>query len=188
MPVAAHVNEQVIPKIHDLAKELRASGFRVHVDDRDIRPGGKHYHWEIRGAPIRLELGPRDLDGNKCVLSLRTGGKIEVSLENLPRTINQYLDEISETLLTRSSVNMSELVQKFPGITQSESGWALNTPIEDGIVYELAFDGNDADAEILEKITGLALLGDSVEPYSSPMPCAITGKLTTRKQHLARMY
>ena len=52
----------------------------------------------------------------------------------------------------------------------------------------LAFDGNDADAEILEKTTGLALLGDSVEPYSSPMPCAITGKLTTRKQHLARMY
>ena len=42
--------------------------------------------------------------------------------------------------------------------------------------------------KLAEKITGLALLGDSVEPYSSPMPCAITGKLTTRKQHLARMY
>ena len=81
-----------------------------------------------------------------------------------------------------------KLVQKFPGINQSESGWTLNSPIEDGIVYELAFDGNDADAEILEKTTGLALLGDSVESYSSPMPCAITGKLTTRKQHLARMY
>ena len=81
------------------------------------------------------------MEGNKCVLSLRTGGKIEVSLENLSQTINQYLDEISETLLTRSSVNMSELVQKFPGINQSESGWSLNSPIEDGIVYELAFDG-----------------------------------------------
>ncbi|MDB4602557.1 proline--tRNA ligase [Euryarchaeota archaeon] len=188
MPVAAHVNEQVIPKINDIAKELRDFGFRVHVDDRDIRPGGKHYHWEIRGAPIRLELGPRDLDANKCVLSLRTGGKIEVDLENLSETINQHLDDISETLLDRSSNNISELVQKFPGISSSDSGWKLNSPIEDGIVYELAFDGNDADAEVLEKITGLALLGDCVEPYSESIPCAVTGKLTTRKQHLARMY
>ena len=83
---------------------------------------------------------------------------------------------------------MSELVQEFPGITLSDSGWELNSPIEDGIVYELPFDGNDADAEILEKATGLALLGDCTEQYTNPMPCAITGKLTTRKQHLARMY
>ena len=188
MPVAAHVNEAVIPKIHEIANQLRDSGFRVHVDDRDMRPGGKHYDWEIKGAPIRLELGPRDLDGNKCVLSLRTGGKIEVSLDGLSQTLTQHLDEISDTLLNRSLSNMSELVQEFPGITLSDSGWELNSPIEDGIVYELPFDGNDADAEILEKATGLALLGDCTEQYTNPMPCAITGKLTTRKQHLARMY
>jgi prolyl-tRNA synthetase len=188
MPVAAHVNEKVIPRVNDLAKELSSSGFRVYVDDRDIRPGSKHYDWEIKGAPIRLELGPRDLEGNKCVISLRTGGKTEVSLDNLPQTIQSILDDISQTLLNRSSANMSELVKKFSGLTLSESGWQLNSPIEDGIIYELAFDGNDADAEVLEKATGLVLLGDCVEPYSTPIPCAITGKLTTRKQHLARMY
>ena len=55
-------------------------------------------------------------------------------------------------------------------------------------VYELAFDGNDADAEVLEKATGLTLLGDCAQPYPEPIPCAVTGKLTTRRQHLARMY
>ena len=66
-------------KINDLSRRnlRRVLVFRAHVDDRDIRPGGtKHYHWEIRGAPIRLELGPRDLDPIISVLlSLRTGGK-----------------------------------------------------------------------------------------------------------------
>ena len=55
-------------------------------------------------------------------------------------------------------------------------------------VYEIAFDGTDSDAEILEKSTGLTLLGEADEPFSNPVPCAITGKLTTRRQHIARMY
>ena len=188
MPVAAHINAEVLPKISEIADNLRSSGLRVHLDDRDKRPGGKHYDWEIKGVPIRLEFGPRDLAENKCVLSLRTGGKVEASLDNLFETINNHLAEISEQLLGRSSKHMSNLVKKFPGIESTKGGWKMISPIEDGIVYELAFDGNDADAEILEKTTGLALLGDSVEPYLEPRKCAITGKLTTRKQHLARMY
>jgi prolyl-tRNA synthetase len=188
MPVAAHINEDVMPKIREIKDELRSSGLRVHLDDRDKRPGGKHYDWEIKGAPIRLEFGPRDLAENKCVLSLRTGGKIEASLDNLSKTISDYLVEISEELLERSSMHMSNLVKKFPGVISTDDGWKLVSPIEDGIVYELAFDGNDADAEILEKATGLALLGDSVEPYNESQKCVITGKSTKRKQHLARMY
>ena len=188
MPVAAHINEEVLPKINQIAENLRSAGLRVHLDDRDKRPGGKHYDWEIKGVPIRLEFGPRDLAENKCVLSLRTGGKVDASLDNLSETISGHLVEISEQLLKRSSSHMSDLVKNFPGVVDTDNGWKLVSPIEDGIVYELAFDGNDADAEILEKTTGLALLGDSVEPYNEPQRCVITGKLTTRKQHLARMY
>ena len=54
--------------------------------------------------------------------------------------------------------------------------------------YELAFDGSDSDAEILEKSTGLTLLGESDIPFPEPIPCAVTGKATTRRQHIARMY
>ena len=52
----------------------------------------------------------------------------------------------------------------------------------------MAFDGNDSDAEVLEKATGLAFLGDCSEPYDEARPCAVTGRMTTRRQHLARMY
>ena len=60
--------------------------------------------------------------------------------------------------------------------------------LDEGIVYEVAFDGNDADAEKLEKSTNLTLLGDMLEPYEAPRTCIITGKETHRRQHLARMY
>ena len=55
-------------------------------------------------------------------------------------------------------------------------------------MYEVAFDGNDADAERLEKSTNLTLLGDDLHPYEEEVPCIATGKMTTRRQYLARMY
>jgi len=188
MPVAAHADENVKPKVEALASHLERSGFRVRIDDRDLRPGTKHYDWEIKGVPIRLELGPRDLASNQCTLSLRTGGKTEVPIEGISSSISQCLETVSEELRNRSHAQASELIRTFPGVTQSTAGWQLDGPLEDDIIYELAFDGNDADAEVLEKLTGLTLLGDCVPPYPESIPCAVTGKPTTRRQHLARMY
>ena len=66
--------------------------------------------------------------------------------------------------------------------------WDLAGEIEDGIIYEIAFDGNDSDAEVLEKLTGLAILGDCDNQFSEPRPCVVTGRMTSRRQYLARMY
>ena len=92
MPVAAHSDENVTPRVEALASYLQDSGFRVQVDARDLRPGTKYYDWEIKGVPIRLEIGPRDLASSQCTITLRTGGKIESPLEGISSTIRQYLD------------------------------------------------------------------------------------------------
>ena len=60
--------------------------------------------------------------------------------------------------------------------------------IESGFVYEIAFEGNDSDAEFLEKKTGLTLLGECDDELSAERNCLITGKATKKKQHIARMY
>ena len=83
---------------------------------------------------------------------------------------------------------MQKCVCEVPGIRQTDIGWELVSELEDDKVYELAFDGSDSDAEVLERATGLTFLGDCVEVYSEPRPCAVSGRMTTRKQHLARMY
>jgi prolyl-tRNA synthetase len=187
MPVASHSDGNVIPAVQALAAELNASGLRATVDSRDVRPGVKHYDWEIKGVPIRVELGPRDLKSSKCVATLRTGGKIEIDLDEAPAKIRDMLLEISDELRNRANSLVSDIVQEFP-IENLDSKDNLDSIIDDGIVYEIAFDGNDSDAEFLERKTGLTLLGECDDPFAEPRKCLVTHNPTTKKQYIARMY
>ena len=189
MPIAHHVDPNVITTVHTLKDELKHSGFRVHVDDRDLRPGAKHYDWEIKGVPLRVEIGPRDLESSSCLVSIRTGGKEQYPLHGFSNLAQDLLDSVASVLRSNSQNIAEGLIRPLPNFTKENDGTlSISEPIEDGIVYELAFDGTDSDAEILEKSTGLTLLGEADKPYSEPVPCAITGKPTTSRQHVARMY
>ena len=187
MPVASHSNDNVMPAVQRLADELSSSGLRVKLDDRDVRLGVKHYDWEIKGVPIRVELGPRDLSAGKCVVSLRTGGKKEISLDGASENIRILLESVSDELRRRSESISSELVSPLPTI-KGKSDIELIADLPEGMVYEIAFDGNDSDAETLEKKTGLTLLGECDNQFEEPRPCVVTGKSTTKRQHIARMY
>ena len=189
MPIAQHVDQNVITAVQALSKELQSVGFRVHLDDRDMRPGAKHYDWEIKGVPLRVEIGPRDLESSSCLVSIRTGGKEQLPLDGFINSAQKLLDSVSSKLRSNAQTVADGMVHPFPGLADADAGiLATKHPLEDGCVYELAFDGSDSDAEILEKSTGLTLLGESDTPFDEPVPCAVTGKPTTRRQHIARMY
>ncbi|HEU4630823.1 MAG TPA: proline--tRNA ligase [Gemmatimonadaceae bacterium] len=74
---------------------------RIHLDDREgIKPGAKYYHWELKGIPLRLELGPRDLDANQGVLVRRdTRAKQTVSLDTLGEDASELLAQIQQDML-----------------------------------------------------------------------------------------
>jgi prolyl-tRNA synthetase len=76
------------------------AGHRVRIDDReDVRPGFKFNHWELRGVPVRVELGPRDLDAGKATIVPRlTGEKEEVALGDLAGRLAKALDESQQGL------------------------------------------------------------------------------------------
>jgi prolyl-tRNA synthetase len=83
-----------------LADELRRAGLRADVDDRDsMKPGAKYYHWEARGVPVRLELGPRDVAAQQVVLARRTGGKAPQPFATLASGVQRVLDEMQRSLL-----------------------------------------------------------------------------------------
>ena len=188
LPIAAHVRDDVITEIETLSDKLSNHGIRTFVDDRDVRPGVKHYDWEIKGAPIRLELGPRDIDAGKCIITERTGKKYETPLSNIEESIINALDSVASELKIRANENFSNHVRPLPEIIKTDDGYEFESPLEDGIVYSFPFCGNDSDAEILEKLSGLTMLGECVEEYSEIRNCVITGTGTTKMQHLARMY
>ena len=187
LPIAAHADSNVEPAAQALAERLSASGIRVELDTRDVRPGVKHYDWEIKGVPIRLELGPRDLSAGNVVLTLRTGSKFEISIEEAEKSVLESLEGLAEDLRQRAKSLVSDKVQPFPFDNLNYDDYQESS-IENGIVYQIAFEGNDSDAEFLEKKTGLTLLGECDDEFPEERNCIITGKATKKMQHIARMY
>ncbi|HEY1918111.1 MAG TPA: proline--tRNA ligase [Streptosporangiaceae bacterium] len=97
--------EQVLPPARELAERLRRAGIRVHVDERpQLSPGFKFNDWEMRGVPIRLELGPRDLAAGSALMSTRLGeGKTAVSLDSAPARLGFELTAFQAMLLQRAT-------------------------------------------------------------------------------------
>ena len=123
--------EQVLPAASELAERLRRAGIRTHVDSRQqVSPGFKFNDWEMRGVPVRLELGPRDLANGSALMSLRIGaGKTPVSLDSAPARLEAELTSFQSMLLQRATefrnahtvtVNSWE---EFAGAVKT--GWAV---------------------------------------------------------------
>ncbi|GAC1517038.1 MAG: proline--tRNA ligase [Gemmatimonadaceae bacterium] len=74
---------------------------RIHLDVRDgIKPGAKYYHWELRGIPLRLELGPRDVEKNQAVIVRRdTREKLPLSLDTIARDVEDVLEKMQAAML-----------------------------------------------------------------------------------------
>ncbi len=97
-------NEAVLPKAREVQKQLRAAGVRVHLDDRDQHQTGyKYADWEMRGVPFRLELGPKDIEKDQCVLVRRDNrSKTPVPLAGLERAVPEMLATFQSDLLERA--------------------------------------------------------------------------------------
>jgi prolyl-tRNA synthetase len=97
-------HEAVLPRARALQAELRAAGVRVHLDDRDqYQTGYKYADWEMRGVPLRLELGPKDLEKEQCVLVRRdTREKLFAPLAGLGGQVRGLLDTQQAALLERA--------------------------------------------------------------------------------------
>ena len=189
IPVLKKGSEQlVMDEARGILAELKDAGIRCRIDERDLRPGQKYYDWEIKGVPLRLELGTRDIENSSVFAAKRTGGKTPLPRDDIITSVKSQLVEVEEELKSRASIHMEGRVKPLPALIQYETGWSLEEEIEEGIVHEIAFDGSDADAEVVERTTGLSFLGDAVNQFTEDRPCAVTGKPTRRKVWLARTY
>ena len=101
--------EGVLEKAEELRERLAKVGARVKVDDSDKSPGWKFSEQEMRGIPLRVEIGPKDIEAGKCMIARRdTGEKLEVALEQLEETVTQLLERIQKEMLERARVHRDE--------------------------------------------------------------------------------
>ncbi|MBI2874119.1 MAG: hypothetical protein HYY09_03455, partial [Firmicutes bacterium] len=91
--------------------ELKGAGLRVHTDGRpQYTPGWKFNEWEMRGVPVRLEIGPRDVEKNQVVLARRdTGEKSFVPRTDLAAEVRSLLDSVQEGIYRRAAARMVEM-------------------------------------------------------------------------------
>ena len=104
----------VLEKFEELAKALRAKGISVKIDDRDtLRPGFKFAEWEVKGVPVRLALGARDLAAGSIEVFRRdTLAKETVSIDSVVESIPALLDDIQKNIYTKAEAFRAERVEK----------------------------------------------------------------------------
>jgi len=96
--------QTVLPKAKEIASSLREAGVRIEIDDREeYKPGWKFSEWEMRGVPLRLEIGPKDIEQSQVVLVRRdTGEKLPTPMEGLSSQVTQLLETIQAALFERA--------------------------------------------------------------------------------------
>ena len=146
VPVAQHK-----PGVLEKARELRdrlSEKYRVKLDDSDNSPGWKFAQYEMQGVPLRVEIGPKDLEKNQCVLVRRdTREKQFISLDQLEAAVEQGLSDLHDAMYQRALQNLREKTftattyQEFLDIAQNHPGfikamWCGDSACEDKIKEE----------------------------------------------------
>ncbi len=102
--------DDVLENANKLKIDLKDMGYRVVLDDTDARPGSKFYNWELKGVPLRIEIGPRDIDKQQVVLARRTDGKKSfVKMDELSQTIPREITVIKEQMLKKATAIVEDL-------------------------------------------------------------------------------
>ena len=99
--------EGVLDKAREMKEALAKAGLRVKMDDTDKSPGWKFAEQEMRGIPVRVELGPKDIEAGKCILVRRdTREKLEVTLEEAPGKAAELMDIIQKDMFERAKAHL----------------------------------------------------------------------------------
>jgi prolyl-tRNA synthetase len=178
--LAKGIQEKVIEECKSLEIKLKEAGFRVILDTREIRPGSKYFDWEIKGVPLRLELGQRDMNKGVVTFARRdTGQKKEVEREDLISQIKKTLDEISDSLEKRAAELLKENIISATSIDEARDA--------NGIV-RIGWCGEESCGLEMEESTDMKVLGTPVEKEEFKGQCLICGKPTEIVAYMAKTY
>lgn len=123
VPIIKQGGPDVLSFCADLRDRLVAGGIRAHLDDRDLRPGNKYYHWERRGVPLRLEIGPREIETHEAQLARRdlplAEGKVGVPIDGLANRLRREIDDLSARLLERARTVLDDGIHGFDDLSEA---------------------------------------------------------------------
>ncbi len=187
--VPIYRSEEQFDLVSDVAKEvmkeLRAKGIRVKFDNRDThKPGWKFNEYELKGVPVRLAIGPRDVENGTLELARRdTLTKETISRNEVVTTVVELMDEIQSNLYNKAvdyrSKNTTEVnsYDEFKEVLNSKGGFIL-----------AHWDGTSATEEKIKNETKATIRCIPLDAKEEPGSCMVTGKPSTKKVLFAKAY
>ncbi len=165
--------------------QLKAAGIRVKLDDREETPGFKFNDWEMRGVPVRVEVGPKDVEKNSVALARRDvpgkAGKIFVPQDGLAERIITLMEEIHASLLGQADAFLKS------NIREVDSYAALKDAVQDGWALVPLTDDPAVDAKIKEDMQAT----NRNYPYDQAQgewTCVVTGQKVTERALVSKAY
>ncbi len=181
VPILLGDKEKVLAVCQKLQGALSAANVRAQLDISDERPGAKFYKWEMKGVPIRLEVGPRDIAKGVVTLARRDGAKKAVPMEGLVEAINKEAEEQQVALCTKAKILHEDKVKEVASIEEAKThtlvGVALVpwcTEVECGHQLEALVEAN--------------MLGEPQYQSFPEAACAVCGRKSAGRTYMARQY
>jgi prolyl-tRNA synthetase len=180
--------ERTLAAADKLAAELRATNYAgapiaVEVDRRDgMSPGAKYFHWERRGVPFRIEIGPKDLEKNSAALKRRDGGaKQFVPMAEVASSMPARLQEFQDALLQKA------LTMRQERSVNVETWAELEAALKDQKFVYARFAGDLAMADKLKEIQATIRCWP-LDGKADPGPCVFSGKPAEKRILISKNY
>ena len=170
IPVAAH-KPGVTEKCQEITEQLRAAGIRVQLDNRDQSPGWKFNEWEMKGVPVRFEIGPRDIENGVVTYCRRdTLSKESMSMDGIVAATTQLLDEIQQHMYAKSLAFRDSHVRECHNMAE------VAEALDNKCFAKIVWDRNPADEAMLkEKLQAtVRVMLEEEKPFQTT--CTICGK------------
>ena len=176
---------QIDVKVKEIIQQLKALGIRVKYDDNDNnRPGWKFAEYEMKGVPVRLALGMRDLQNNVVEVARRdTKEKQTVSLDGITGYIKELLDQIQQNMFDKA------LAYRDSHITKADTWEEFERLLDEkGGFISAHWDGSDETEEAIKEKTKATIRCIPLNNPQEEGKCILTGKPSTQRVLFARAY
>jgi prolyl-tRNA synthetase len=189
VPIYKTEGEQtaVMETINRLAGQLREGNIRVHIDNREDSPGFKYNDWEMRGVPVRMEVGPKDIEKNTVVLARRDipgkEGKQFVSQDGLTDTVKTLLDTVQANMLQQATEFRDSHIfdvkdyDELKKVIEAGNGWARGW-----------WSGSNDDERRVKEETGATIRCFPLDQEGGQGTCLYTGQTASRIALFAKAY
>ena len=187
MPIYKGPEQKVLldTKVNELVAELKKAGVRVKYDDNDNnRPGWKFAEYEMKGVPVRIAFGARDLENNVAELARRdTKEKKSVSLDGLSNTIIQMLEDIQQAMFDKAKAYRDAHIISVDNLADFEK--ALDG---EGGFISAHWDGTAETEEAIKQQTKATIRCIPLNNPQEEGKCILTGKPSKERVLFARAY